>query len=120
MIIVENIQIIKTETCGDIMLGTCELCGKTDVVLSKTYFKYSNIKCGCHAPQHFEVIYHCKDCKPVEPMTTVVYSPINNNKYLIETSKLKSLDHILEGYELVHYLREHGTLVHQVGKEERR
>ena len=53
-------------------------------------------------------------------MTTVVYSPINNNKYLIETSKLKSLDHILEGYELVHYLREHGTLVHQVGKEERR
>lgn len=51
---------------GDCEYGKCEICGK-DNNLIRTYFHY-NIKCDCHSPMHFEMIRHCQDCIPKEPI----------------------------------------------------
>lgn len=67
--------------CGAIEVGKCEVCGKEDIELSRTYFRY-NLKCECHSPYHFEMIRHCKDCIPKEPRTT---------KVILRTDKLKRL-----------------------------
>lgn len=48
-----------------IEFGKCEICGK-EAPLERTYFFY-NIKCGCHSPQHFELVIHCADCIPKMP-----------------------------------------------------
>lgn len=56
---------------GDCMIGTCEVCGKKDVPLMRTYFYYG-IPCECHSPEHVEIVEHCRDCKPKEPRETRV------------------------------------------------
>lgn len=54
---------------GEVMVGTCDVCGKQHVPLNrKTY--YYGIKCECHSPEHFEVVYYCSDCQPEEPKET--------------------------------------------------
>lgn len=48
-------------------IGTCFVCGEEKVKLTRTYFKYGDIKCECHSPAHFELFEHCKTCKPKTP-----------------------------------------------------
>ena len=56
---------------GDIEFGKCDVCGKDSLQLTRTYFRY-NIRCECHSPFHFELICHCADCVPKEPLQTKV------------------------------------------------
>lgn len=57
---------------SDMEFGKCEVCGKDNVPLFRTYFNYDipGIKCTCHSPNHFVVIRHCCDCKATEPQYT--------------------------------------------------
>jgi len=58
---------------GSVEINDCSICGKKGVVgINRKYFHY-NIKCDCHSPMHFEMIYHCNDCIPIPPKKTVVY-----------------------------------------------
>jgi hypothetical protein len=60
----------------EVEYGKCEYCGKTGV-LSRTYFHY-DLKCECHSPNHFEIVYHCVSCLPKAPIRTTVYiKPVN-------------------------------------------
>lgn len=45
---------------GDVMHGTCDICGKSGCV-ERSYYHYG-FKCECHSPEHFSVITYCKDC----------------------------------------------------------
>lgn len=51
--------------------GKCEVCGKEGSIL-RTYFYY-DLKCDCHSPNHFEIVYHCVSCLPKAPIKTTVY-----------------------------------------------
>jgi hypothetical protein len=55
---------------GEIEFGKCDICGKQGV-LSRKYYHY-DIICRCHSPKHFDLVRHCKDCKPVRPMETKI------------------------------------------------
>lgn len=55
--------------CVEIEIGRCECCGKENVPLTRTYFRYP-FKCECHSPEHFVLIRHCEDCEPKEPRET--------------------------------------------------
>lgn len=59
---------------GDVEFGKCEVCGKEDVSLRRTYFHYDipGIKCTCHSPDHFILIRHCCNCEPKEPQYTKI------------------------------------------------
>lgn len=57
--------------CGEMMVGKCEVCGKENVALERTYFRY-DIPCECHGPSHFICVDHCKDCVPKEPRESKV------------------------------------------------
>lgn len=57
--------------CGEIEVGRCECCGKDNIPLERTYFKYP-FECECHSPEHFILIRHCEDCDPTEPRETKV------------------------------------------------
>lgn len=54
-------------------IGSCEVCKKENVNLTRTYFHYDNIKCSCHSPNHFIIIEHCDTCVPVEPDETKIH-----------------------------------------------
>lgn len=49
---------------GEIEWGKCEYCG-TEGRLNRTYFRY-DIKCECCNNNHFEIIWHCDKCEPVD------------------------------------------------------
>ena len=53
---------------GNVNVGKCDMCGKVAPVSRKTY--HYNIRCECHSPNHFEIVYHCRECVPFEPKTT--------------------------------------------------
>jgi hypothetical protein len=58
---------------GEQEFGRCPICGEDKPLIRKYY--YYNIKCDCCSPTHFELRYHCKDCKPQKPFTVrVVYN----------------------------------------------
>ena len=57
--------------CGEIEVGRCECCGKDNVPLERTYFRYP-FECECHSPEHFILVRHCEDCDPIEPRETKV------------------------------------------------
>lgn len=78
---------------GNIEVGKCEVCGKENVQLTRTYFNY-NLKCECHSPNHFEKISHCKDCEPIEPTYT---------KVSLLTRDLRKIDNILDILKEVSY-----------------
>ena len=61
---------------GNIEYGTCDVC-KKDAPLQRKYYHY-NIKCECHAPNHFELVKHCADCTPVEPKETKITLKTSN------------------------------------------
>ena len=81
---------------GDVEFGTCDICGIDDYI-SRKYYSYDVI-CECHSPNHFELVYHCKNCLPVEPTETKILlrQESNNEKYgfiheqiVLETDSLK-------------------------------
>ena len=45
--------------------GKCNYCG-SEGPINRTYFKY-NIKCKCHTPEHFTIVWHCDNCEPKDP-----------------------------------------------------
>ena len=45
--------------------GTCEYCGIKGPI-NRKYFKYG-IHCECHSPEHFELVFHCDKCEPIDP-----------------------------------------------------
>jgi hypothetical protein len=53
----------------EVVEGKCNMCGKR-AQLTRKYYHY-DIKCECHSPKHFEIVWHCKNCtpKPPEKMT---------------------------------------------------
>ena len=57
--------------CGEVEVGRCECCGKENVPLTRTYFRYP-FECECHSPEHFILVRHCEDCEPKEPRETKV------------------------------------------------
>ena len=57
--------------CGEIEVGRCECCGKDNIPLERTYFRYP-FECECHSPEHFILVRHCQDCEPTEPRETKV------------------------------------------------
>lgn len=53
---------------GDVESGTCAVCSKEGPIDRKYY--YYDIVCECcnnKDDEHFEIVYHCKDCKPKPP-----------------------------------------------------
>ena len=71
--------------------GTCDIC-KKETHLQITYFHY-DIKCECHSPNHFEIVYHCEDCIPIEPVTTkIVIKTENLSKRRVKLEKLKEIE----------------------------
>lgn len=83
---------------GEVMIGTCQVCGKQDVPLTRKYYRYA-IKCECHSPEHFEIVEHCKDCIPTEPESVTIE---------INTGELRKLTTLAEVGKLsVHVGCEH-------------
>ena len=55
---------------ADLEYGVCGVCGKQNVRVHRKYYNYPDIKCECHSPHHFDLVLHCDDCKPKQPMFT--------------------------------------------------
>lgn len=67
--------------------GICDMCGR-EAELSRKYYNY-DILCDCHSPMHFELIKHCKDCVPSEPVSTCVHK--NGSFMWYRTAALKEM-----------------------------
>ena len=58
--------------CGSIEIGTCNICGKTNIQLVRKYYYYK-IQCKCCGAKHknvnvhFELVRHCNNCNPKPP-----------------------------------------------------
>ena len=50
---------------GDKELGKCGYCGYIGPI-NRKYFYYG-IKCECHSPEHFQIVWHCDNCEPKDP-----------------------------------------------------
>jgi len=53
----------------DVETGTCNICKKEHVQLSRKYYYY-DIECDCcnsKEDDHFEIVKYCKDCEPKPP-----------------------------------------------------
>lgn len=72
---------------GDIEVGRCKICGKEDIPINRKYYHY-DIKCECHSPQHFEIVYHCNDCEPKEPYETKITLKIEDLKHILHKGSL--------------------------------
>ncbi len=64
--------------------GKCQYCDQEGPI-NRTYFRY-DIKCECHSPQHFEIVWHCNDCEPKEPKETKLTI---NTKFLRQLTDMK-------------------------------
>lgn len=65
---------------GDVEYGKCPTCN-TEGPLERRYYHY-DIKCECHSPDHFEIVWYCKNCSPKEPEFTRIH---------LHTAKLRRL-----------------------------
>lgn len=74
---------------GDIEVGKCEVCGKEEVQLHRTYINFPNIKCECHN-SHFELIRHCIECKPVVPKETTL---------IVSVDMLRAIDMMISNHK---------------------
>ena len=86
--------------CGEMEVGKCEVCGKENVPLQRTYFRYP-IPCECHSPKHFHLVRHCKDCTPKEPRevkVTMSTELLKDPAKLIEQIKLQAKRLGYEGF----------------------
>ena len=50
---------------GSMETGYCEYCGEIGPI-NRKYYHYG-VKCECCSPEHFELIFHCDECEPVDP-----------------------------------------------------
>jgi hypothetical protein len=57
---------------GDVEFGNCKICKKEDIPINRRYYHY-DIKCECHSPNHFEIVYHCNNCEPKPPQKTQIW-----------------------------------------------
>ena len=70
---------------GEIELGTCDVCHKKEVAVSRKYYKYP-IPCDCcnklGIPPHLEIVRYCKDCTPVPPrrISVIMVRPLPDNE----------------------------------------
>ena len=109
--------------CGEIEVGRCECCGKDNVPLERTYFRYP-FECECHSPEHFILVRHCEDCDPIEPRETKVVFKTEDlkNEYeklckmypIDEADYLVSADVFADWYEFPRSLFEETELFHTV------
>lgn len=67
--------------CGEIEVGTCEICGRKNVQLNRKTYEY-DIPCECHSDEHKILIRYCNECKPKEPELT---------RITVKTEDLKDL-----------------------------
>ena len=75
---------------GSSEFGVCKYC-KKETHLERTYFRY-DIKCECCSPSHVEIVWHCKDCKPIEPSETrIVLKTKNLSKRRIKLENLNNV-----------------------------
>ena len=74
---------------GDIEYGKCSYCGNEDI-LYRRYFHYP-IKCECHSPEHFEIVWHCRNCVPKEPEITKITLKTSELKNIIRKVKLEKI-----------------------------
>lgn len=78
-------------------VGTCAICKKPNQDLHRTYFHYDEIKCLCHSPNHFDLIDHCKNCEPKEPLSTMVNLSVEEtNKSVTVPAAVMTLIEALE------------------------
>lgn len=63
---------------GDIESGKCDICRKFSY-LNRKYYRY-DIKCECHSPYHFDLVYHCNDCTPTPPKETKIILKVETLK----------------------------------------
>jgi hypothetical protein len=77
---------------GSVEYGICDIC-KKEAILQRTYFRY-DIKCECHSPYHFEMIRHCNNCIPKEPLITNITIKTANLKDLSVLLRKKKLEKI--------------------------
>lgn len=78
---------------GDIEVGTCDVCKKENVQLNRKVYYYP-IKCECHSTQHFEIVFHCSECKPIEPkQTTIVVMTKDLQKQCVDQSVKEGRKH---------------------------
>lgn len=54
---------------GDSEYGKCDICKKEGHVNRKYYY---DIECECCSPKHFEIVFHCNECDPLEPKETKI------------------------------------------------
>lgn len=60
---------------GDIEINYCDICHKQTQIQRK-YYHY-DIDCECCGGNHFEIIKHCKNCKPKPPhRISAIMTPI--------------------------------------------
>lgn len=58
----------------DTEIATCSICGNITNVTRHYY--YYDIKCDCcnnREDNHFEIVWHCANCKPVPPRSIKVW-----------------------------------------------
>ena len=59
---------------GDIEVNKCNVCGR-ETQINRKYYRY-DIKCDCcnsKEDDHFEIVFHCKNCIPIAPKRIVVH-----------------------------------------------
>lgn len=66
---------------SDSEYGICKVCKKQGP-LARTFFYYK-IKCECCSPNHFVSVWHCPDCIPVEPTTTIIHIKTDDLKKVV-------------------------------------
>lgn len=70
----------------------CQHCGK-EGLLNRRYIHY-DIKCDCHSPKHFKIIYLCAECDKlsdteIEPEDMDII--INGYAFSVKTKRLREI-----------------------------
>lgn len=65
----------------EIEFGQCPICG-FERQLHRKYYRY-DLRCECHSPKHFEVVWHCENCEPEPPEFTTIDIRTENLKHLL-------------------------------------
>jgi hypothetical protein len=50
---------------GEVEWSNCEYCDYEGPI-NRHYFKY-DINCECCNDKHFEIVWHCDKCQPIDP-----------------------------------------------------
>ena len=64
---------------GDVEFGTCDMCKKGAMAVSRMYYHY-DIKCNCcngKNDNHFEIVRYCSECTPKPPLNINAYVDYN-------------------------------------------